>query len=146
MMLSARVLTLLIGAAVAQSASAAQTAPANQPSKNGPVTLSGCVEASPTAKNAFTLDEDGQTYLLKGMNVRDFVGKHVEVIGAMPKRLTVVGGLYPSANVAGQAGAIDPTKAAMAAQSGPTSQSPKPSVEFTVKSVRLLSGGCETAK
>jgi hypothetical protein len=146
MMLAAGFLTLLIGASAPQAAAGQQRAPANQPSKNGPVTLNGCVEASQTAKNAFTLDEDGRTYVLKGVDVRDFVGKQVEVIGAMPKRLTIVGGLYPSANVAGQAGAIDPTKAAMAAQSGPTSQSPKPTVEFTVKSVRLLPGTCETAK
>jgi hypothetical protein len=110
------------------------------------VTLDGCVTASQTAKNAFTLDDDGRTYVLKGVNVRDFVGKHVEVIGAMPKRLSIVGGLYPSANVAGQAGAIDPGKAAIAAQGGPTSQAAKPTVEFTVKSVRMLSGTCEVPK
>jgi hypothetical protein len=146
MIVAAGLLTMLIGATAPHTAAAPQNASANQPAKNAPVTLDGCVEASQTAKNAFTLDEDGRTYVLKGVNVRDFVGKHVEVIGAMPKRLTIVGGLYPSANVAGQAGAIDPTKAAMAAQSGPTSQSPKPTVEFTVKSVRLLSGACETPK
>src|SRR5215813_1006422 len=146
MMFSAAFLTLVIGATASQTAAAPQKPAANQPPKNGPVTLSGCVEASQTAKNAFTLDEDGRTYNLKGVDVREFVGKHVEVIGALPKRFTIVGGLYPSANVAGQAGAIDPTKAAMAAQSGPTSQSARPSIEFTVKSVRVLSDTCETAK
>jgi hypothetical protein len=140
MMVAAGLLALFIGAV------APQTAPANQASRNGPVTLDGCVAASQTARNAFTLDDDGRTYVLKGVDVRDFVGKHVEVIGAMPKRLSIVGGLYPSANVAGQAGAIDPAKAAMAAQSGPTSQSAKPTVEFTVRSVRVLSETCETAK
>src|SRR5262249_56639978 len=104
-----------IGAATSQTAP-----PANRASKNGSVTLDGCVAPSQTARNAFTLDDDGRTYVLKGVDVRDFVGKHVEVIGAMPKRFTIVGGLYPSANVAGQAGAIDPGKAAIAAQSGPT--------------------------
>jgi len=140
MIFAAGFVTLLIAAA------APQAVPADQASKNGPVTLDGCVAASQTAKNAFTLDDDGRTYALKGVNVRDFVGKHVEVIGAMPKRLSIVGGLYPSANVAGQAGAIDPGKAAIAAQSGPTSQAAKPTVEFTVKSVRLLSGTCEAQK
>jgi len=140
MILAAGLLAILIGAATPQAA------PASQASKNGPVTLDGCVAASQTARNAFTLDDDGRTYVLKGVNVRDFVGKHVEVIGAMPKRFTIVGGLYPSANVAGQAGAIDPGKAAIAAQSGPTSQSERPAIEFTVKSVRVLSDTCETAK
>jgi hypothetical protein len=146
MMFAAAFLTLVIGAMAPQTAAAPQKPAANQQAKNGPVTLDGCVEASQTAKNAFTLDQDGRTYALKGVDVREFVGKHVEVIGALPKRFTIVGGLYPSANVAGQAGAIDPTKAAMAAQSGPTSQSSRPTVDFTVKSVRLLSGTCETAK
>jgi len=140
MMVAAGLLAVLIGAATPQSA------PASQASKNGPVTLDGCVAASQTARNAFTLDDDGRTYVLKGVDVREFVGKHVEVIGAMPKRFTIVGGLYPSANVAGQAGAIDPTKAAIATQSGPTSQSARPAIEFTVKSVRVLSETCETAK
>src|SRR6478672_1978241 len=143
MMFAAAFLTLVIGAMAPQTAAAPQKPAANQQAKNGPVTLDGCVEASQTAKNAFTLDEDGRTYVLKGVDVREFVGKHVEVIGALPKRFTIVGGLYPSANVAGQAGSIDPTKAAMAAQSGPTSQSSRPTVDFTVKSVRLLSGTCE---
>jgi hypothetical protein len=140
MMIAAGLLALLINAAPPQSTSSKQA------SKDGPVTLDGCVAASQTARNTFTLDDDGRTFVLKGVDVRDFVGKHVEVIGALPKRLTIVGGLYPSANVAGQAGAIDPTKAAIAAQSGPTSQSARPTIEFTVKSVRVLSGTCETAK
>ena len=146
MTLAAAFVTLVIGAVVPPTAAAPQNASAKQSAKNGPVTLTGCVEASRMAKNAFTLDEDGRTYVLKGVDVREFVGKHVEVIGALPKRFTIVGGLYPSANVAGQAGAIDPTTAAIAAHSGPTSQSSRPTVDFTVKSVRLLSGTCETPK
>jgi hypothetical protein len=141
MILATTIATLFIS-----TAASPQGAPANPAPKNGPVTIDGCVAASQTAKNAFTLDDDGRTYVLKGIDVHDFVGKHVEVVGALPKRLSIVGGLYPSANVAGQAGAIDPGKAAIAAQSGPTSQSARPSIEFTVKSVRLLSGTCEGAK
>lgn len=124
-----------------------QNAPANKAPKPTTVTHDGCVVASDTGKRAFTLDEEGQTYVLKGVDLRDFVGKRVQVIGAAPKRFTVVGGLYPSANVAAQGSSIDPTKAAIASQSGPTSQSARPSIEFTVKSVRLLSGTCaENAK
>jgi len=140
MMVAIGLLALLIGVAPPQNTASSQA------SKNGPVTLDGCVAASQTVRNTFTLDDDGRTFLLKGVNVRDFVGKHVEVIGSLPKRLTIVGGLYPSANVAGQAGAIDPGKAAIAAQSGPTSQSERPAIEFTVKSVRVLSDTCETPK
>jgi hypothetical protein len=124
-----------------------QTAPANPALPAGTVTHDGCVVASQTARNAFTLDEDGQTYLLKGVDVRDLVGKRVQVIGATSKRLRIVGGLYPSPNVAAQAGGMDRTKAAIASQSGPTSQSARPTIEFNVKSVRVLSETCpETAR
>src|SRR5262245_57065125 len=110
--------------------------------------LDGCIAASETVKNAFTLDDaDGRTYLLKGVNVRGLVGKRVEVIGTPPKRLTIVGGLYPSPNVAAQAGGIDSVKAAIASQAGPTSQTERPPIEITVKSVRVLPEPCaETRK
>ena len=106
--------------------------------------LDGCVAASPESRKTFTLEDAGQggTYVLKGLDVHDFVGKHVQITGATSKRVRVVGGLYPSPNVAAQAGAIDPTRAAIASQSGPTAQAPKPVVEFNVKSVRIVSGAC----
>jgi hypothetical protein len=45
----------------------------------------------------------------------------VEVVGLVDtKKVKVVGGLWPSPNVAGQAGAIDPGKAAIAALPGGT--------------------------
>jgi hypothetical protein len=115
--------------------------------KSTTVTHDGCIVASPHARNTFTLDDNGQTYVLKGVDVRDLVGKRVQVVGAASKRLRIVGGLYPSPNVAGQGSGIDPTKAAIASQSGPTSQSARPTVEFDVKSVRVLAGTCaENAK
>ncbi len=106
--------------------------------------LSGCVSADPKARKTFTLADatQDQTYRLTGIDVRDYVGQHVEVLGAPQKRFRVVGGLYPNANVAAQAGAIDPTKAAMASQSGPAANSPQPLIEFKVKSVRITPGAC----
>ena len=140
MIFAAIVVALLMGAPGAQ-----RTSPNAGPT--GTVTHDGCVVASPTMKNAFTLEDDGRTYILKGVDVRDLVGKHVEVIGAASKRLRIVGGLYPSPNVAAQAGGMDRTKAAIASQSGPTSQAARPPIEFDVKSVRVLSGTCpESAK
>jgi hypothetical protein len=129
-------LVMLLAAANSQ-----QSAPAASAQKNTTVSLDGCVVASPTARHTFTLDDQGQTYVLKGLNVRDLAGKHVVVSGLPSKRLRVVGGLYPSPNIAAQPN--DPTKAAIAAQSGPTSQANKPAVEFNVKSVRVLTGACE---
>jgi hypothetical protein len=106
--------------------------------------LSGCVAPSATSKRQFTLtdSESAETYRLTGTDVRDFVGKHVEVLGAPRQRLVIKGGLYPSPNVAGQAGAIDPVQAAIAAQSGPTSNEPRPLIEFRVRSVRVTPGDC----
>jgi hypothetical protein len=129
-------------AAALIGATAAQKTPATANPKPSTVSHDGCIVASPTMKNAFTLDDEGQTYVLKGLDMRDLVGKRVQVIGAASKRLRIVGGLYPSPNVAAQAGGMDPTKAAMASQSGPTSQSARPAVEFNVKSVRVLAGTC----
>ena len=108
-------------------------------------TLDGCVVAGTEGRKTFTLANaaNQETYLLKGLDVRDFVGKHVEIIGLpSSKRLRIVGGLYPSANVAAQAGGIDPVQAAIASQSGPTAQAAKPAVEFNVKSVRMVPGAC----
>ena len=106
--------------------------------------LSGCVAPSATSKRQFTLTdaESTETYRLTGTDVREFVGKHVEVLGAPSKRLVIKGGLYPSPNVAGQAGDIDPGRAAIAAQAGPTSNEQRPLIEFRVRSVRLTPGDC----
>lgn len=121
---------------------------AQQPSQNGTgkpstdiMTLSGCV--APDAKNKnFTLTDQGDVYRLTGMNVKKYSGQRVEIVGrSRPKKLVVQGGLYPSPNAAGQAGALDPVQQAMAAQGGPTSQMARPEIEFRVQSVRTL-GAC----
>lgn len=109
------------------------------------VTLLGCVTAPAGKEKAFALSglEGGDRYLLQGVDVRDFVGKRVEVSGSHTRRRLVIrGGLYPNANMAGQAGDIDPTKAAMAAQAGPEANTPKPVQEFRVRSVRAIDGVC----
>ena len=130
---------------VAVGAASGQT-PSDQAPKKGTslTTLSGCVAAGPDGRKDYTLADAslGETYLLKGVDVREFIGKQVQVTGSTSKRLRIGGGLYPSANVAAQAGAIDPTKAAMAGQSGPTANALKPVAEFKVKSVRAVPGAC----
>jgi hypothetical protein len=108
-------------------------------------TLLGCVAAPAGREKAFSLSEleGGERYLLQGVDVRDFVGKRVEISGSPNRRRLVIrGGLYPNANMAGQAGDIDPTRAAMAAQAGPEANTPRPTQEFRVRSVRLVEGGC----
>jgi hypothetical protein len=85
-------------AAILIGATAAPAPQGNANPKPTTVTHDGCIVASPTMKNAFTLDDEGQTYVLKGLDMRDLVGKRVQVIGAASKRLRIVGGLYPSPN------------------------------------------------
>lgn len=95
---------------------------------NAPVTMSGCVARDYTdSKNAnaytFVDNADGARYHLKGKSLSRYSGMSVQVVGSIvdSKKLKVAGGLYPSPNVAAQAGAIDPAKAGVAAlPGGPT--------------------------
>ena len=119
--------------------------------KNEPQTLSGCV-AKPGAPQApLTLaDEAGFKYRLSGKSVSKFIGKRVELIGETPapKRFAVRGGLWPSPNVAAQAGAIDPAKASVArmpggSESGTGTDDATLLPEFRVTRVRELPGSCK---
>ena len=115
-------ITLLAALLLGQSAQA--TPPAPKPDPNAPVTLNGCVTRDYTdGKNAnaytFVDNTDGSRYRVSGNSVSRFSGMSVQVVGIVDTRkLKIVGGLWPSANVAGQAGAIDPGKAAIAAMPG----------------------------
>ena len=110
---------------------AAQSQPApktdQKPDPNAPLTMNGCVTRDYTdSKNAnpytFVDNTDGSRYRLKGRSISKYSGMAVQVVGVVDtKKVKVVGGLYPSPNVAAQAGAIDPAKAAVAAlPGGPT--------------------------
>ena len=111
------------------------------------VTLSGCVSRDPATPGAFTFAETGTgtKYKLGGASVRKYIGQRVELVGGQAgRRLSIRGGLLPSPNVAAQAGAIDPTKAAMANQpGGPGNGTGTVALpEFRVTSVRSL-GSCQ---
>lgn len=106
------------------------------------LTVTGCVGSDAAGPGRFTLSdsENGTIYRLTGTNVKTFLGQRVQITGGLDsRRLRIVGGLLPSPNVAGQAGAIDPTQAAMAGRGGAgTAQLPT----FKVARVRALSGSC----
>ena len=103
-----------------------------------PLTLSGCVQPGDTEEQTVLVDvpsgaNNGTKYLLNGTEVKRWIGK----------RVSVIGGLVPSANVAAQAGAIDPTQAAIAAQpSGGTRGTGTVVLEFHVRKVVPLKGDC----
>lgn len=106
----------------------AQTQPAPsatpKPDPNAPVTMNGCVTRDYTdSKNAnaytFVDNTDGGRYRLNGKSLSKYSGLSVQVVGVVDtKKVKIVGGLYPSPNIAAQAGAIDPAKAGVAALPG----------------------------
>ena len=122
---------------------AAQDKKTEKPPKT--ISLSGCVVRSENTPNRFTLEDAAEgNYRLSGINLRDYIGQRVTIAGAIveTKRLTVKGGLYPTPNVAAQAGAMDPARAAMAAAGGAAGPGTVDLPEFKVKSVRPVSGSC----
>jgi hypothetical protein len=124
----------------------AQAAPQRTPAAAKPIAISGCVARSETAPDQLTIAEkkDGTTYRLSGIDVHDFVGQRVLIVGGVvsSKRLQISGGLKPSPNIAGQAGAIDPSQAATAAVEGSASAANVRLPVFRVRSVRPLGEGC----
>jgi len=128
----------------AQSQTGAKTDTKTDP--NAPVTLNGCVTrdyADSRNANAYTFidNADGNRYRLRGRSVSKYSGMSVQVTGVIDtKKVKFVGGLYPNANVAGQAGALDPAKAAIAAMPGGTA-SGTGNVELPTLNVTRLSLG-----
>ena len=125
----------------------AQSPPASAPTTGAPpVELVGCVSNQPGQSGAFTFDESrGSKYRLTGKSVRKYAGQMVKLVGGpQGRKLSVSGGLWPSANVAGQAGAIDGAKESIARQPGGggsgTGGADLP--EFRVVSVRTIDGSC----
>jgi hypothetical protein len=110
------------------------------------LSLSGCVVRDETKSGQYTIEDrdEGSKYRLTGVKVSDFVGQRVLIAGAIveTKRLTIKGGLTPNANVAAQAGAMDPARAAVASAGGAAGPGNVELPEFKVKSVRPVSGAC----
>jgi hypothetical protein len=132
----------LLAAAPGQSPAPAKT----KSDPNKPVTMNGCIvrDLSSTSQYMFTDNTDGSRYRLSGRDVSKFMGQPLQIVGVVDtKRLKVVGGLTPSPNVAGQAGAIDPGKAAVAGLGGGTTGSGSPDLPtFKVARVSAATGEC----
>ncbi len=135
-----------VAAAAVLLAQTQPAAPAQKRDPNAPVTMNGCVQRDYTdSKNAtaytFVNSADGSRYRLAGKSVSKYSGMSVQVVGVVDtKKLKIVGGLWPSPNVAAQAGAIDPGRAAVAAlPGGPTTGTGN--VELPTLNVTRLSLG-----
>ena len=139
-------------ACFAVALAAACAAPLHAQEKKAPaapagktISLSGCVVRGEKTPEQYTLvDATEGKYRLTGVNLRDYIGQRVQIAGgvAETKRLTIKGGLMPNPNVAAQAGAMDPARAAMASAGGVAGPGTVVLPEFKVKSVRPVSGGC----
>jgi hypothetical protein len=139
-----RRLHLVVSALMMATPLTAQTKPPAKPVPKN-ITLSGCVERSGSAPGQYTLSEEGKggaVYRLTGTDVRDYIGRRVELIGQGPRRFTIAGGLTPTPNVAAQAGAMDPARAAVASAGGSAGPGTVDLPEFRVKSVRPIGGAC----
>jgi len=148
----ARLLCAIAVSSVCAAAAAADqttTSSATKKDATKSITLTGCVARDAADATHFTLADftSGETtYRLTGAaEVRKYLGKRVTVYGSQVEpKIAIVGGLVPSPNVAAQAGAIDPTRAAMAAQGSEANGRPGTIQvpEVRVRTVREASGGC----
>jgi hypothetical protein len=136
-------------AAAAADQTTTPTSSATKKDATKPITLTGCVARDAADATHFTIADftSGETtYRLTGAaDVRKYLGKRVTVFGSrVEPKVAIVGGLVPSPNVAAQAGAIDPTRAAMAAQGSEANARPGTiqMPEVRVRAVREASGGC----
>jgi hypothetical protein len=112
------IIPVVVALLLAQS----QPAPQQKANSTDPITLNGCVERDTSSGSSYTFtDNNGQQYRLSGKSVAKYSGLTVEVVGIVDRKdLKVVGGLWPSPNVAAQAGSLDPGVAAVAALGGGT--------------------------
>ena len=115
---------------------------------NKEIRLNGCISRDTIRPGQFNfLDNDsGDRYRLTGKSgLRKFVGRRVEIVGGAPgKGVTFRTGLWPSPNVAAQAGALDPAKAAVANLPGGAADAvpASPLPEFKVIRLRGVEGAC----
>jgi hypothetical protein len=138
-------LLALVAAVAAASPQATPSSKAKNEA-NKPVTMNGCVarEASGAKEFTFTESSSGFRYRLSGQDVSKFVDQPLEIVGIVDTtRLRVKGGLYPTPNVAAQAGAMDPGKAHVATLGGGTTGSGTPELPtFKVAQVKAAQGEC----
>ena len=138
---------LLVAMSTAEPVVGQDPSSAKKPPPSAPrvVTLTGCVEKGATPNQYTIQDAANGRYEVSGTDIKKHLGQRVQVAGTPGStRFRVKGGLWPNPNVAAQAGAMDPAKAAVAAMpGGPYSGTGDISLPtFKVKAVRTLDGGC----
>jgi len=126
--------TTAIGQTQPPSTSPMPQTPPSQPAK--PIVVTGCVTADQITPDQFTVRDakSGITYRLHD----------VKIVAYENRRVRIVGGLNPTPNIAAQAGAIDPTQAAMAT-TGPGILGSSRSLNLGVTSVQPVRGSCPSS-
>ena len=135
---------LVLQPQLAVSAQDAKTAPKESAKE---IRLNGCISQDKRMPGQINFQdvESGGRYRLTGKNLKKFVGQRVEIVGGPPgKGVTFRTGLWPSPNVAAQAGAMDPAQAAVARMPGGAADAPGATVlpEFRVTRLRGVDGSC----
>jgi hypothetical protein len=148
-MTSRLICAVVVAANAAAAAAQTSTAATSKKNETRPMTITGCVAEDPSNAGTFMLADvanGSAKYRVASKDIRQYLGKRVSISGsALPPKTAIVGGLTPSPNVAAQAGAIDPTRAAMAAQGGDGNTKPG-QIEipvFRVRSVKPIAGDCQ---
>src|SRR5262245_28273449 len=100
----------------------AQTGKTAKKATPEPITITGCVgRAAVNGNTQYMIDDKvNGKYRLTGLDIHDFLGQRVQLVGGVieTKKLRIQGGLKPSPNLAGQAGAVDQTQVATATAGG----------------------------
>lgn len=110
------------------------------------VELTGCVSLTPSegGQFAFVDGASGGTYRLNGKNLKKYAGQRISIVGdPSSKKPKIRLGLWPSPNVAAQAGALDPAQESIARQSGGAASVREPPPELRVVRVRGVEGACQ---
>jgi hypothetical protein len=106
------------------------------------IALSGCVERDEKSQQYVIKDAHEGTYRISGKDFREYLGRSVTVDGGVVvKGFTVKGGLQPNPNIAAQAGAMDPSRAAVQAATAQSTTGPDNGLpEFRVKTIATATG------
>ncbi|MGE3959723.1 MAG: hypothetical protein AB7H96_23625 [Vicinamibacterales bacterium] len=144
------VLAILSSVVLATTVSAQQSSTPDRSSRresDSPrtLTLTGCVEKGVKPNSYTIVDDVNGKYEVSGSDIKRYLGQRVQVAGTPGStRFRIRGGLWPTPNVAAQGGAIDPARAAIAAQpgGGATGTGDINLPTLKVKAVRTLDGAC----
>jgi hypothetical protein len=105
--------------------------------------LTGCIARGEGDDQFILSDVKNGTYRITGTDVNPYLGERVQVSGTT-QRLHIGGGLWPTPNIAAQAGAIDQVRAAVAPMPGGEAYGTGPArlPELRAKKLRAVEGSC----